>query len=812
MVKNTFSLRCWVVLLGLMLWHHIPFANAKPGAKPATPVEQKAPPHLNAEQAQKLLNDYSQRLLKIEKSLTKKDLSIEQLNQFSVDADAMLSALQKLRQNAVDSMDRSQKTLDALGPPPGKDSEQKEDEATKKLRDALTTEITNFSGRVKQANVLIAQSRSVVEKITQKKLAVKARGLLVQNVPLYAGEVWVHAAVQWKNFYQGFRQTLEDLKQEAQKRLAKGWLGWAFLSSLVLFSGALFYGRSIINGQLKRRHEVAEDHSAVHIKFILYRVFSNGLLPAIATLLLCLPFINVTHALTGWSETTTIFIYSVPIFLLFLATSFFNACLMPRFGHWQFLNLSPRSAKNLLVRIRPFILLLSLNVWLRLLIQAEFSSLESLTVVQFLLRLLICINGLLLLSNECWRFRVGGDETSALTSVNKQKRFYKFIRVVGILLFLTNPLLIIVGYRLLADALFLSFLSSFMLVVLLLMVHHVFSNLMAGFLGIHRSRFCLRLAEKKAQNIHFWLMAMVDAFLYVTAILGLLLIWGLDPTYLINTAKLLWYGVNIGGTHLSLLGFFIAVGVFVAVFMVTRFIQRLLNEKIFPNTSLDIGARHAFKTGIGYVGFAIAVVLAVSTMGFDLSRLAIVIGALSVGIGFGLQNIVSNFVSGIILLIERPIKLGDQIIVGADEGVVNRISVRATEIRTFDKTSVLIPNSELISGRVQNRTLRDTLTRISIDIGVAYGSPIKKVQDILLELANAHPDTASEPEPFVLFMDFGESALKFSLRAYLFDVNKRGSVPSELRFQIAERFQEEGINMPFPQRDVYLHRAKPKSE
>jgi small-conductance mechanosensitive channel len=219
---------------------------------------------------------------------------------------------------------------------------------------------------------------------------------------------------------------------------------------------------------------------------------------------------------------------------------------------------------------------------------------------------------------------------------------------------------------------------------------------------------------------------------------------------------------------------------------------------------MDSGVRDSIKAGIGYVGLALALLFAITTAGIDLSSLAIVAGALSLGIGFGLQNIVSNFVSGLILLIERPIKVGDWVEVGGTAGHVKKVSVRATEIITFQKQSIIVPNSELINSVVGNWTHKDKGGRVDISIGVAYGTNTRQIETLLLDIARGRHDVLKFPEPVVIFIGFGDSSLDFELRIFLRDIGQGVVVASEIRHTIAEVFEKENIEIPFPQRDLNI--------
>lgn len=285
----------------------------------------------------------------------------------------------------------------------------------------------------------------------------------------------------------------------------------------------------------------------------------------------------------------------------------------------------------------------------------------------------------------------------------------------------------------------------------------------------------------------------------------ILISWGFQPRdleiWLIN----IFTEINIGTIRISIFGILGGILLFSLGLVATRWLQKWLDGNVMARSQVDAGVRNSVKTGVGYLGTGIAGLIGISAAGIDLSSLALVAGALSLGIGFGLQNIVSNFVSGLILLVERPFKVGDWVATGTTEGFVRRISVRATEIETFQRQSIIVPNSELINAPVGNWTHRNKLGRIEIPVSVSYDSDPRQVMDLLMEIALAHPGLLRNPEPVVLFNGFGASSLDFELRGFIGDVLGALPIRNELRVTILERFRSKGILMPYPHQEVHLH-------
>ena len=309
----------------------------------------------------------------------------------------------------------------------------------------------------------------------------------------------------------------------------------------------------------------------------------------------------------------------------------------------------------------------------------------------------------------------------------------------------------------------------------------------------------------------FWIRLLVATVIWGSFAILIISIWDYSGGVLIHIKAYIVSGFSIGDFRIVPSQILLAILIFALVVIFSSWVRSQLESNWLKMTNMGQGARDAMVTVIGYVMFVIAVLAGLSVAGFDFSNLAIVAGALSLGIGFGLQNIVNNFVSGLILLFERPIRKGDWIVVGGaeggTEGVVKDIQIRSTRIQTFDRSDVIVPNSELISNQVTNWVLSSNVGRAIVPVGVAYGTDTEKVRDIMLAIAEENDQvlkTGAMPKPKVLFRAFGDSSLNFELRVFLHDVDSRLTVISDINFAIDKAFKEAGIEIPFPQRDLHV--------
>jgi len=291
------------------------------------------------------------------------------------------------------------------------------------------------------------------------------------------------------------------------------------------------------------------------------------------------------------------------------------------------------------------------------------------------------------------------------------------------------------------------------------------------------------------------------------SLLSLLGFSGLSESIIESVRRAFSEGFYVGTILINISNILVATFILGILIIISWMLKQKIERKNAQSNEMEIGGQAAKAALFWYASIVTSFLIALSVSGFSVQNLALIAGAFSVGIGFGLQNIVSNFISGIILLIERPVKPGDWVRIGDTEGFIQKISIRATQLRTFDKADILVPNSELISNHVTNMMLSDSVGRIKVEVGVAYGSDTAKVKEILETIINENDAIVKNDEaltPSIIFKAFGDSSLNFEVRGFIRDISEIFRVRSQIHFAIDNAFRENGIEIPFPQRDLHV--------
>ena len=701
-----------------------------------------------------------------------------------------------------------QQLLDALGPPPP-EGEPPESATVAAERAVLEERRIEREGHLKQAELILTRARQVMERIAETRRQRSARQLLERGPSPLSWTVLSNAGPHALGVIR--RLTDAPLDQWFPARGTARWTDWQPLPALALALVLTIVVVVPARRRMLRRHvrdrDIGTPSFPRRILAAILVGIARGVLPSLVGLV-PLAFLLSAPAERGIAADGLVAAFGALAGIV-LTGGVARAALAPYSPDgWRLAPLTGESARGLYRRIRALAGLVGALFFIEYLAARHLAMPRELAVFY---RLLAdgAVAGfvLLLLPAHLWRRREPPE--SAATPEPSEPgslRIGATLRVAAAVAALSVPILSLAGFEPLANYLAISLLKTVVVLGLAAIAH-----------GIARDTVILALARRDAgagaggeteregsTMLRFWLVVAIDTLIAIAAMVALLASWGFAWVDIKAGLATAVDGFRIGSFRLSITDLMFAVVIFLALLTATRWLQRLLETRVFPQTRLDAGMRNSLKSTVGYVGLIIAVAVAISTAGIDLSNIAIIAGALSIGIGFGLQNIVNNFVSGLILLAERPIKIGDWIVVGEHEGFVQRINVRATEVRTFQHSSVIIPNSELLSSALVNWTHKDATARIEIPVGVSYSADVDLVRDTLIEVAAAHPEVMPEPEPFVLFTAFGDSSLDFELRCYTSQADRRVRIATAMRFEIVRLFRERGIEIPFPQRDVHV--------
>ncbi len=727
-------------------------------------------------------------------SADRADTFLEQLNGIAAEAHSIKEATQKL-------LAPLEQQLKALGPEPAEGDEPEAPDLAQQ-RQEIEEDIAFYTARMKQSDLAITRAAELRDQITAR-IFERSVARLFEEYPLPFTTVTLAPA---------WTEAVEVLRQIARSPVA--W--WSELSPerreqivlyratlLIVLALAIAWVVRLTLSRWFRRDAGDEDPSyARRLATAIADGLANGILPAL---------VFAGFLIRAYSETATVFgpFYNVflgfcwGMILLTLSWALPRAVLVPSQPAWRLIPVRPENARRISFRIVLLAVLFSLDVFFSFSAGNFQVSPELFSVYTLLFKGLEALAILALTPAGLWMLADNGAEGTE-DQTQRSSRYWSGIRFAVQLIVVVSIVAALTGYANLSTYLTRSLVLSAVAIGVLVLLRGLFREFVGRLLRAPVMQDQLQIPHEKRSRYKFWLRGGLDVLFQVGGLLLVVMIWGVPPEDVIDWVGQILQEITIGEVSISIVDIFVSLIVFIVAMAVTRVLQRLLNDRVFPQTSLDIGVRNSLSSGLGYVGLGIAVALAVSAMGLDLSNIALIAGALSVGIGFGLQNVVNNFVSGLILLVERPIKVGDWILVGGHEGFVKQIKVRATEIETFQRASVIIPNSELVANAVTNWTHKDNFGRVEVAVGVAYGSDVEQVMEVLNTCLKDNKDIMSWPEPFVLFMGFGDSSLDFEARGFIPEIPKVFRVSSDLRVAIYGALEKAGIEIPFPQRDVHI--------
>lgn len=718
--------------------------------------------------------------------------------------EAVLAQAEAARQAARAEIAEQERLLATLGPAPAEGAPAEAAEVAQQRR-SLNRDLAEAQGRLKQAELAITRAEALLNETAALERRLVAVQIFHRGPPPFAVGLWTDAGEQLIATVGAVVAAPAEWWQSETRRQHSGEAAFQLLIAVVLIGGVGVPLRGWILRRFGRDPALPEPAYARRLVAAAAEGIARTLMPIAAIVAIAL-LLRANGLLFGMFGAVIEALARGLVYALLIA-GVAQAALAPERPAWRIAEIGADASRLLGRRLFALATLVGIETLATDINDAAVTVGAALDAAFRIVAVAAFAAIILLLSDSKLWLRPDrpGETPPAGAAADGWRKLRIAVRGATAAALLALPF----GFYSLAVYLIESLLVSAVLIGIYATLHLAVADglqLLAAGTGprMVRLRRALALEGAAGETFRFWVGATINAALWLGLAVLLLLVWGVPGSTLAGWAGQAFGGIQVGSVTISLFDFVAAALVFAAGVLATRLVQRGLENRLLPQAHVDPGIRHSIVAGTGYAGYVLAALFAISVLGLNLSNLALIAGALSVGIGFGLQNVVNNFVSGLILLIERPVKVGDWVVVGENEGYVRRISVRATEIETFPRASVIIPNSELLSSALMNWTHRNRVGRIDIVIGAAYGSSPEKVRDLLLECARQHPAVNQQPAPYVLFREFGDSALSFVLRGFISDVESRVFIESDLRYAIYKAFAENGIEIPFKQTDIHI--------
>jgi small-conductance mechanosensitive channel len=731
----------------------------------------------------------------IETSLQKPDLPDATLADLRKQTEPLLGDLQDVLSRLNPQLAGLKARLDQLGPKPDDKALPESPEVTAER--TQQQDIFNKTDElIKHTRLLAVQADQTINRIATRRHLLFTQLLFQSTTGIASPALWLRVVEELPRDLANVREVFADWIAGINDRL-EGWRMPAFWGLAALIFVLYWPLSQMSRAVLSREPSVTEPTRFQKILGAWWVAFGIAIVP-IGTLL-AFAFIFETFELTNDKLQPFMYALGIGIVRVALAGGIARGLLAPTRSHWRLPQINDITAER--------IVRLALGVAATVSFTRLFESLND--IVGASLPVSIALRGAGALAVAIFiAFSLSGIivQTSNPADdclgppVEMTSRWIQLIRALAWALVFAIAASVFSGYVALGSFIvdqivwvsgitslfFMSYVLADELIANIMRPEARFSQALAVNIGI----------EHRSLNLFGVLLSgLARTILSILAILLILAPWGVQSTDVPSGLRAAFFGLQVGDITLSLSGVVTSFVLFTACYGATHVVTRWLDTSFLPQTNLDIGLRNAIKTSINYLGFVAALLLALSNLGLNFEKLAIVAGALSVGIGFGLQAIVNNFLSGLILLWERAVRVGDWIVIGEEQGVVRRINVRATEIETFDRALVIVPNANLVTGIVKNWVRTDRVGRLKISISLSHPADPEKVKDILIEAAQMHHLIIAEPAPQVYLTSITQTALNFDLFAFVADVETIGRVKSDLYFDIFKRFTAAGIEM-----------------
>jgi small-conductance mechanosensitive channel len=726
-------------------------------------------------------------------------VEIDALREQATDVRTAASAAAAIARNDLAD---TKKLLAPLEVKPGSDAVQETD-AVKADRERLSAQAAVSESQVKQCEVVIARADQLLDRMTKLRSQVMLQTLLRRDASPLSRDVWGKLGPQFTSSVQTLSAALAAWGRE-------GLSGLHFdnedLVSLAVWAVATVVLWGLARALRRRYGHDGASEPGQRDRTIAAAIDGVGLVlvPILAVWLIG-KLLAATSPPAPVDMLVPEFIIRVITFLLVVGLT--AAALSPKRPAWRVLPFTDESAHALSLALRR-LMAVGLTVdFIYVALTRGAENREALSAMGALvLATVIALLTLPALSTRAWHAaRPDGSELPTVIGGT----WWSIVRLALSVLVLSAIVLALAGYATLAAHVNNAVYTSCLLIAVGLLLHRLVGDLLEAAAAADtppgkwvRHRFGLP-PDSTLHGQHLVIL-LFDLILVTSLAIAIPAAWGVDTDAILDGMGQLLRGVKVGGVTISLGNAGIALIAFGVCMALVRLLRAIVRDRVLPTVDAPLPLRQSIDAGLNYAGVAIALLIGIAALGIDFTNLAIVLGALSVGIGLGLQNIANNVISGVILLVERPIKAGDWVVVNGHEGFVRRINIRATEIETFQRTHVIMPNSMFLQNPVVNRTYADTSSRVEIRLTVGLATDVAALEGLLREAALSHPRVLRVPAPIVRFVRLGPTGLDFELFVFVAQLEDRLAVGNDLNKAILARLIELKIVDPKPVPELKL--------
>ena len=732
----------------------------------------------------------SNQLSKMEQNLKSGNYTLENIDENSAFLNNLTTILQSVKKENEKELKTAQKQLEALGAEPEEGAVEL-DELAKKRQEfknnlaVLKNKIAEtdlLQVKIDELNILILNSRNqklIGSLVNRQSMFIEPQTFIL-GIKSLISFFWdiAKSPVVWYN---------TELNEQAKTYVLSYLIPIFFILIIAFWLGLLL--KRLILTNLGYRQDIENPRYGQKIMASVFVAVAYGVIPSLIIGSFLLWLIGTKIFTIGFFGRV---LNSALFYLLYviLAKAIARVTFAPYNEKWRLLNVSTPKAVAIVKSLNLSIVLIGIISFLEhMAVNYDYSQdlLNGLTIIACAIKsfVIVLLTGKIFNQDEnkntveCKAEDENDDDSISASAKILFSTAFICVVTFGVSIF---------GYPELSEYILNRIILSAIILSAFLIVHRLLSEVLRRILLLGFWGKTFKIRRKVLTKVNFGLSLVLNPLLALMFIFVALNLWGLSGDFIIHVAKKVLFGFKVGGVEISLVAIVLSIVVFFASLALVKLAKNHLTNNVFTKLNMDEGIKHSLSSGIGFIGFIISILLAIIVMGADLTNLAVIAGALSVGIGFGLQNVINNFVSGIIILFERPFKVGDWVILDNQEGTIKQINIRSTELETFNKTSVIIPNATLLSSSIINMTHDNNWTRKAVTVSVAYGTDVNKVTDILLECAKNNKKILKTPAPYVLFQDFGANSLEFELRCYSKNIWEGWSIPSELRYEINKRF------------------------